>query len=64
MNIKVHYEEVANYVEKHCMIRPQLKRIDDIDTRSILPIGSFHSTYGASIHMKLCAMMLCACLRM
>ena len=29
MNIKVHYEEMANYVEKHYMIRPQLKRIDD-----------------------------------
>lgn len=29
MNIKVHYEELANYVEKHYTVRPQLKRIDD-----------------------------------
>lgn len=34
MNVKVHYKEVANYVEKHYMIRPQLKRIDDKSMRT------------------------------
>lgn len=61
MNIKVHYEEVANYVEKHYMIRPQLKRIDDKTLEVSCQLGRFIPPMVLQIHIELCARMLCAC---
>ena len=52
MNIKVHYEEVANYVEKHYMIRPQLKRIDDKTLEVSCQMGLFIPPMVLQIHIE------------
>lgn len=52
MNIKVHYEEVANYVEKHYMIRPQLKRIDDKTLEVSCQLGRFIPPMVLQIHIE------------
>ena len=52
MNIKVHYEEVANYVEKHYMIRPQLKRIDDKTLEVSCRMGRFVPPMALQIHIE------------
>lgn len=28
MNVKLHFEEISNYVEKHYKVRPQLRKVD------------------------------------
>lgn len=29
MKVSVYYEEVSNYVEKHYLVRPSIKQVDD-----------------------------------
>lgn len=52
MNIKVHYEEVANNVEKHYMIRPQLKRIDDKTLEVSCQLSRFIPPMVLQIHIE------------
>lgn len=52
MNIKVYYEEVANYVEKHYMIRPQLRRIDDKSIEVSCRLGHFIPPMAIQIRIE------------
>lgn len=52
MNIKMHYEEVANYVERHYLIRPQLKRIDDKTLEVSCCLGRFFPPMTLQIHIE------------
>ena len=52
MNIKVHYEEVANYVEKHYLIRTNFKRIDDKTLEVSCRMGRFVPSMALQIHIE------------
>lgn len=52
MNIKVHYEEVADYMEKHYKIRPQLKCIDDKTLEVSCRLGRFIPPMTLQIHIE------------
>ena len=52
MNIKVYYEELTNYVEKHYRVRPQLKCIDNQTLEVSCKLGRFIPPIACQIHIE------------
>ena len=61
MKVAVYYEEVSNYVEKHYLVRPSIKQVDD----KTLSSNTFHISSSLQLvfqyELKQCARMLYVC---